>query len=70
MHSLMVIMNYDKINYDKIRALIMTKLEHNYDKIRASYGWNHLYEYLKCDDPVYYESITMKLYNKIKQDFE
>jgi len=56
--------NYEEDSVDKF-------IDSNYDNIKeASYGWKYFYEGLKCDDPEYYESITMKLYNKMKQDFE
>jgi len=61
--------NYDEDSVDDF-------IVGNFDKIReASYGWKNFYECLKCNDPEsnYHhitESITMKIYNNIKQDFE
>jgi len=56
--------NYDEDSVDDF-------IDSNYDKIReASYGWKYFYECLKCDDPEYYESVTMKMYNNMKKDFE
>jgi len=53
--------NYDEDSVDDF-------IDSNFDKIReASYGWKYFYECLKCDDPEYYESITMKMYNNMKR---
>jgi hypothetical protein len=56
--------NYEEDSVDKF-------IDNNYDNIKeASYGWKYFNECLKCDDPEYYDSITMKMYNNMKKDFE